>query len=185
MQALRAFIHTNKCPITLIHRSYCRVLPPFAHHLIRRIAHAGFAAVLLTGTVASAPAWAQAPEFLSIKGKTVNIRAKPTTQSEIAWELIQGYPVQVIGTQDDWVKVKDFEGALGWVHKPLTSKDPHFLIKGKAINLRAGPSTKHSVVTKLNKYDIVETLEKSDGWAKVKTADGEEGWLLESLGWGW
>lgn len=161
------------------------MLPQLAHHLIRRISHAGFAAVLLTGVVATAPALAQAQEFLSIKGKTVNIRAKPTTQSEIAWELIDGYPVQVISTQDDWVKVKDFEGALGWVHKPLTSKDPHFLIKGNTINLRAGPSTKHSVVTKLNKYDIVETLEKSDGWAKVKTADGDEGWLLESLVWGW
>lgn len=161
------------------------MLPPFAHHLIRRISHAGFAAVLLTGVVATAPTLAQAQEFLSIKGNTVNIRAKPTTQSEIAWELINGYPVQVIATQDDWVKVKDFEGALGWVHKPLTSTEAHYLIKGNMINLRSGPSTKHGVVTKLNKYDIVKTLEKNDGWAKVKTADGQEGWLLESLGWGW
>lgn len=161
------------------------MLPPFAHHLIRRVSHAGFAAVLLTGALATAPALVQAQEFLSIKGSTVNVRAKPTTQSDIAWELIHGYPVQVIATQDDWLKVKDFEGTLGWVHRPLTAKDPHFLIKANTINLRSGPGTQHSVVTKLNKYDIVQTLQKQDKWAKVKTANGEEGWLLESLGWGW
>lgn len=159
--------------------------PLFAHHFLRRVAHAGFAAVLLTGVLATAPAVAQAQEFLSIKGSTVNIRAKPNTQSDIAWELIQGYPVQVIARQDDWLKVKDFEGALGWVHKPLTSTEPYFLIKAKTVNLRAGPGTKHGVVTKLNKYDIVKTLEKKGEWAKVATNDGQQGWLLESLGWGW
>lgn len=161
------------------------MLPSIAHHLICRASSAGVAAMLLTGVLATASTLAQAQEFLSIKGNTVNIRAKPTTQSDIAWELINGYPVQVIATQDDWIKVKDFEGTLGWVHRPLTAKEPHFLIKGNTINLRSGPGTKHSVVTKLNKYDIVKTLEKRDSWAKVKTADGEEGWLLESLGWGW
>ena len=161
------------------------MLPLFAHHILRRVTHAGFAAVLFTGALAAAPAVAQAQEFLSIKGNTVNIRAKPNTQSDIAWELIQGYPVQVIAKQDDWLKVKDFEGALGWVHQPLTSTEPYFLIKATTVNLRAGPGTKHGVVTKLNKYDIVKTLEKQGEWAKVATNDGQEGWILENLGWGW
>ena len=157
----------------------------FTHHLCCRLRRGGVAALLLTGAVAAAPTLAQAQEFLSIKGNTVNIRAKPTTKSEIAWELINGYPVQVIAKQDDWLKVKDFEGTLGWVHKPLTSADPHFLIKSNTVNLRSGPGTNHSVVTKLNKYDIVKTLEKKGEWAKVKTAEGLEGWLSVKLGWGW
>ncbi|WP_245620878.1 SH3 domain-containing protein [Comamonas aquatica] len=128
---------------------------------------------------------AQAQEFLSIKGNTVNIRAKPTTKSEIAWELIKGYPVQVMERRDDWIKVKDFEGPLGWVHQPLTDSVPHYLIKADTVNLRAGPGTKHGVVTKLSKYDIVKTLEKRDDWAKVQTPEGQSGWMLEKLGWGW
>lgn len=171
--------------IGLIHRSYHRVLPTFALPLTRHLRRGGFAALLLAGSIASAPSLAQAQEFLSIKGNTVNIRAKPTTKSDIAWELINGYPVQVIAKQDDWVKVKDFEGALGWVHLPLTSSEAYYLIKSDNVNLRAGPGTKHSVVTKLSKYDIVKTLEKRDGWAKVKTTEDQEGWLLEKLGWGW
>lgn len=161
------------------------MLPLFALSLCRRLRRGGLAALLLAGVMAGTPGWSQAQEFLSIKGNTVNIRAKPTTKSDIAWELINGYPVQVIARQDDWVKVKDFEGPLGWVHMPLTSTEPHFLIKSDNVNLRAGPATSHSVVTKLSKYDIVKTLEKRNDWAKVKTSDGKEGWMLEKLGWGW
>ena len=161
------------------------MLPTFPHHLMRRLHRGGLAALLLTGVIATAPTLAQAQEFLSIKGKTVNIRAKPNTKSDIAWELINGYPVQVIKREGDWLKVKDFEGPLGWVHKPLTSNDPYFLIKASTVNLRAGPGTKHAVVAKLNKYDIVKTLDNQGEWAKVKTNEGQEGWLSVALGWGW
>ena len=161
------------------------MLPTFALPLTRHLHRGGFAALLLAGSIASAPSLAQAQEFLSIKGNTVNIRAKPTTKSEIAWELIKGYPVQVMERRDDWIKVKDFEGPLGWVHQPLTDSVPHYLIKADTVNLRAGPGTNHSVVTKLSKYDIVKTLEKRDDWAKVQTAEGQSGWMLEKLGWGW
>ncbi|ANY62727.1 peptide-binding protein [Comamonas aquatica] len=160
-------------------------MSPLAPHLSRRLRSSGLAALLLTGVLAAAPALAQAQEFLSIKGNTVNIRAKPTTKSEIAWELIKGYPVQVMERRDDWIKVKDFEGPLGWVHQPLTDSVPHYLIKADTVNLRAGPGTNHGVVTKLSKYDIVKTLEKRDDWAKVQTAEGQSGWMLEKLGWGW
>lgn len=162
------------------------MLPQFALNLTRSLPRNHLSVwLLLAGLFALIPLAAQAQTFLSIKGNTVNIRAKPNTQSPIAWELINGYPVEVVAQQDGWLKVRDFEGPLGWVHQPLTSAEPHFLIKGNAVNLRAGPGTQHSVVTKLQKYDIVQTLEKRDGWAKVKTHEGEEGWLSEKLGWGW
>ena len=38
---------------------------------------------------------------------------------------------------------------------------------------------------KVSLYDIVKTLEKRDDWAKVQTAEGQSGWMLEKLGWGW
>ena len=161
------------------------MLPQFALRLSRSLKRCGIATVLLTGFAVSNPMLAHAQEFLSIKGNTVNIRAKPNTKSDIAWELIKGYPVQVIARQGDWVKVKDFEGTLGWVHKPLTADVPHLLIKSNTVNLRSGPGQQHSVVTKLSKYDIVKTLEKRGDWAKVQTDEGQTGWILQSLGWGW
>lgn len=161
------------------------MLSPHPLHLANRLYRSGLAAVLLIGAMAAAPTVAHAQEFLSIKGKTVNIRAKPSKDSEIAWELINGYPVEVMTREGEWIKVKDFEGPLGWVYQPLTSTTPHFLIKANTVNLRSGPGTSHSIVAKLKKHDIVETLENQGEWAKVKTADGQEGWLSAALGWGW
>lgn len=140
---------------------------------------------LVAGLGLAAPSLAQAKEFLSINGKIVNIRAKPTTKSEVAWELVDGYPLQVVERRGQWLKVKDFESTLGWVHRPLTSKEPHYLIKVKTANLRAQPNTQSKVVTKLQQYDIVKTLDKRNGWAKVKTASGKQGWMSQKLGWGW
>jgi SH3-like domain-containing protein len=168
-----------------IHRSSRRVLPPSASHLIHRLLRRGCAALMLTGMAAALPTSVYAQEFLSIKGNTVNVRAKPNTQADVAWELISGYPVQVMEVQDDWVKVKDFEGPLGWVHKPRTSSEPHYLVKSETVNLREGPSTTHGVVTKLKKYDIVKTVDKQGEWVKIKTSEGQEGWMLEKLAWGW
>lgn len=161
------------------------MLAQITHSLSGRLHKSSVAALLITGTAAFAPAWVQAQEFLSIKGNVVNVRAKPNTRAEIAWELIQGYPLEVIATEEDWVKVKDFEGPLGWVHRPLTTNEPHFLVKAATVNLRSGPSTSQSVVTKLKKYDIVKTLEKQGSWAKVQTTDGQQGWMSVDLGWGW
>lgn len=140
---------------------------------------------LVAGLALAAPGVAQAKEFLSIKGKIVNIRAQPNTKAEIAWELVDGYPLQVVERRGQWVKVKDFESTLGWVHRPLTSKEAHYLVKAKTANLRAQPTTQSKVVTKLSQYDIVKTLEKRNGWAKVKTASGKQGWMSQKLGWGW
>lgn len=161
------------------------MLAQVTQRLLSHLHPGGCAALCLVGALACAPTLAQAQAFLSIKGTVVNIRAKPSTSSAIAWELINGYPLQVMDEQKEWIKVKDFEGPLGWVNKRFVSQEPHFIVKANSVNLRSAPNTRSAVVSKLSKYDIVKTLEKRDDWAKVQTASGQEGWMLQSLGWGW
>ena len=132
----------------------------------------------------AAPAAAKAPEFVSVKNRVVNIRSQPNTRSQIRWELAQGYPMQVTGRTGQWLRVKDYEGALGWVHRPLTLQAPHYVAKGRT-NLRAGPGTQHRKVGQLEAAEIVKTLEKKAGWAKVRRANGQQGWMSQTLGWGW
>lgn len=142
-------------------------------------------AALSLGALALTPALAQAQEFLSIRGKAVNVREQPAPKANVAWELVNGYPVQVVQRKGQWLKVKDFESTLGWVQKTQTAKVPHLLVKVRVANLRSQPSPQGKVVGKLEKYDIVKTLEKKKGWAKVRTSAGREGWLREDMGWGW
>lgn len=132
-----------------------------------------------------APSTAQAREFVSIKGDNVNIREKPTTRSDVMWELIQGYPLQVQKRQGKWLKVRDFEETLGWVYAPLTSKQAHRVVTARNANLRAGPGLKESVIGKLQQYEVLLSLGKSGSWAKVQRSDGQKGWVAKRLTWGW
>ncbi|CEN89282.1 SH3-domain-containing protein [[Clostridium] sordellii] len=49
-------------------------------------------------------------------------------------------------------------------------------VTASALNIRSGPSTSYSVITNVYKGDKLEILETSNGWYKVKLANGKTGW---------
>lgn len=151
--------------------------------LTRRFSHFIAAASLALGALA--PAVASAAEFVSIKGSTVNVREKPNTRADTLWELGRGYPLQVTQRQGKWLKVRDFESTLGWVHAPLTAKTPHMVITARTANMRSGPGTKFKRVATLEQHEVVRTVKKSGRWAQVRRENGQQGWIAKSLGWGW
>jgi SH3-like domain-containing protein len=125
------------------------------------------------------------PEFVSIKGKTVNVREQPNTRSATLWELSKGYPLQVTQRKGQWLRVKDYESTLGWVHAPLTSKSPHMVVTARTANLRSGPGQKHKRVGKLEQHEVLQTLKKQGSWAQVQRSNGQSGWVAKNLVWGW
>ncbi|WP_454723829.1 SH3 domain-containing protein [Delftia acidovorans] len=149
----------------------------------RWLAAAATALAVLTTTLA--PAVAHAREFVSVKGTSVNVRQQPTTRSATLWELGKGYPLQVVQRKGQWLRVKDNESTLGWVHAPLTGKTPHMVVTGRTANLRAGPGQNHRVVGKLAEMEVVRTLRKQGSWAQVQRDNGQKGWVARSLTWGW
>ncbi|MGL5506875.1 MAG: SH3 domain-containing protein, partial [Paraclostridium sp.] len=49
-------------------------------------------------------------------------------------------------------------------------------VTASALNIRSGPSTSSSKVTKAYRGDKVEILETSNGWYKIKLSNGKIGW---------
>ena len=116
--------------------------------------------------------------MVSVAGEKVNLRKGPSTQYPIIWELGKGFPLRVISSQGNWLKVSDFESDVGWVYKNLVSRKPHLIVKtnknSKArINVRSGPGTKYKVVGQAEYGVVFETMQRGDGWVK------------RSLLWGW
>ncbi|PWW45857.1 SH3 domain-containing protein [Melaminivora alkalimesophila] len=143
------------------------------------------AAALALAVPALAPAAAQAADFVSIKGATINVREQPTTRSDVLWELGQGYPLQVRERRGQWLRVRDHEATLGWVFAPLTQRTPHRLVTARVANLRAKPSTNSRIVGKLEQHEIVRTVGSQGSWAKVRRDGGQTGWVAKRLTWGW
>jgi uncharacterized protein YraI len=136
------------------------------------------ALVLLTASVASA-------RMVSVNDGKLNMRSGPGTSHSIVWELEKGFPLKVVGSKGDWLKVVDFENDVGWVHGRLVGRVPHVVVKKKRINIRSGPGTRYPLVGQANYGVVFRTLESRSGWVKVKHDNGQTGWVERSLLWGW
>lgn len=57
------------------------------------------------------------------------------------------------------------------------------IVSGKRVNVRGGPSTDFSIVSKLGRGDEVRILEDNgDGWVRMQPLDGgEAGWMADFL----
>lgn len=139
----------------------------------------------LAATVYLLPLQAHAARYVSVKGAIVNVRAQPTTQAAVQWQLDRGYPLRVLQKKGQWLQVADYEATLGWVFAPLTNTTPHRIVTAPKARLRAGPGTKHRTLTTLQQGEILRTLTTRNGWVLVRLADGAQGWMARSLTWGW
>ncbi|MFU8819425.1 MAG: SH3 domain-containing protein [Desulfurivibrio sp.] len=138
-------------------------------------------AALLIGTEAAA----QAIEMVSVDRPKINMRSGPGTNHSILWELGRGYPLMVIGRQDKWLRVRDFENDEGWVYQPLVGRKAHLVVKAKIVNIRSGPGTRYRVVGQAKYGVVLRTQERRSGWVKVRHENGLAGWVARDLLWGW
>jgi SH3-like domain-containing protein len=128
--------------------------------------------------------------MVSVAGENVNMRKGPSDRYPIIWELGKGFPLRVIGSQGNWLKVSDFESDVGWIYKELVSKKPHLIVKANKdskarINIRSGPGTGYKIVGKAEYGVVFETLQRRDSWVQVRHETGLTGWIKRSLLWGW
>lgn len=140
----------------------------------------GVIALLLLGAAAGL----QARDMVSAAKPEVNMRAGPGTNHPTLWTLAQGYPLEVIQTQGQWLKVRDFEKDVGWVYRPLVSKVPYVVVKSRTANVRQTPNAQARIVGKAEYGDVMRQLERRAGWVKVQRTDAPAGWIAHQLLWG-
>lgn len=60
------------------------------------------------------------PRFVTTRSQPVNVRVGPGTRYDIAWVFLKaGVPVEIIQEFDNWRKIRDVNGAEGWVYQNL------------------------------------------------------------------
>jgi SH3 domain protein len=55
--------------------------------------------------------------------------------------------------------------------------EPAWVTGEVRLNLRSGPGNQHQILGVLKTGDPLQVLERSEDWAKVRTAGGQEGWV--------
>ena len=62
------------------------------------------------------------PRYVSLKSDHVNVRAGPTKDNDVAWVYTRsGLPVEITAEFENWRRIRDSEGAEGWVYHSLLS----------------------------------------------------------------
>ena len=130
------------------------------------------------------------PRFVSLKSGRVNSRIGPGSNYAVDWMYLKpGLPMEIIQEYDNWRRVRDSDGAEGWINQSLLSGRRTGIAapwqKGKPaqISLLADPSRSAQPIALLEP-GVIGTIHSCDGdWCKM-TFDGHTGWIGQSLVWG-
>lgn len=131
--------------------------------------------------------WGQAfaRTMVSVDRPVLNMRSGAGTDKPVLWALAQGFPLEVMARKGKWLKVKDFEGDMGWVYQPLVSKSAHVIVRTQRANVRSAPNTRSRIRGKVQYGEVLRTLEQRKSWVRVQRQSGTQGWIYKPLVWGW
>ncbi len=149
--------------------------------------------LLALGTLVAADAASQsrssrdtdnAPRFQSLKSDNVHLRVGPGTQHPIEWVLQRrNLPVRVIAEIDQWRRIVDSAGTVGWVHQQMLSGRRYGIVTGEIRPLRREPSKEAVAVARLEPGVIGRLIECRDAWCRME-AGGFRGWIARAEIWG-
>ena len=139
----------------------------------------------------------QLPRFVSLKSDKVNVRGGPNKDQDVAWVYTRtGLPVEITAEFENWRRIRDWEGAEGWVYHSLLSGRRTGLIsaavKGKSpdqpVPIHASADAKSAVVAQLEP-GVLGAVKRCDGqWCRVSgkgiNGTGFDGWIEQDRLWG-
>jgi SH3-like domain-containing protein len=125
------------------------------------------------------------PRFVSLKSDEVNVRTGPGTRYPIQWLYRRdGLPVEIVEEFDLWRKIRDIEGATGWVHKSMLEGSRRAFIRGKEAQVvRANPEADARPLLKAEPMVITDVMECEVRWCRVQVS-GRKGWIEKKHLWG-
>lgn len=130
------------------------------------------------------------PRFVSLKSAKVNSRVGPGLNYAVEWMYMKaGLPMEIIQEWDNWRRVRDSEGAEGWINQSLLSGRRTGMIapwqrgKDAQIPLLSSPDAEAGSEALLEP-GIIGTIRSCDGtWCEMSFGS-HTGWVSQRLIWG-
>jgi SH3-like domain-containing protein len=128
------------------------------------------------------------PRFVSLKAERVNVRRGPSSDHQISWVFTKkGLPVEIVAEFEQWRRIRDSDGAEGWVlHSMLTGKRTAVVApwkKNRSVPLRA--AAEHNAATvALARPGVIADIDSCNGSWCALTAGGYKGYVEQSMLWG-
>jgi SH3-like domain-containing protein len=124
------------------------------------------------------------PRFASLRANEVFMRTGPGTRYPVEWIYRRrDLPVQIIAEFDTGRKVRDWNGAVGWVHRAMLSGRRTAITVADEAVLRRAPDMTAPAVARAESGVIVRILSCAGAWCRID-AGGMTGWTPRQALWG-
>ena len=148
------------------------------------LAGLGAASAEQNGTVTGLPL----PRYASLKTDRVNLREGPSKEHATKWVYQRaGLPVEITAEFEIWRKVRDSEGAEGWVlHSLLSGRRTALVAPGKkdqTFKIYAKPALQADVSASLQSGVIVSVKSCDGSWCSIY-GEGYKGYIEQVALWG-
>ncbi len=166
---------------------FCLQIRIITNRMIARIA---LLFVLAAGSAAAQdasilnPSGLPIPRYVSLKFDEVNVRVGPGKRYPIRWVYTRArFPVQVIEEFAHWRKIRDVEGAIGWVQKDQIASERTVLIVDKPQNLYNRPEVSATPVMRAAPMVIATLVSCKPEWCRVEISN-RRAWIRKADIWG-
>ena len=128
------------------------------------------------------------PRFVSLKADRVTVRGGPDKAHDVAWIYTRtGWPVEITAEFENWRRIRDCDGAEGWVYHSLLSGKRMAAVQLKSKSdlaaLYQGPDTRAAVLARLQ-VGVLGSVKRCTGtWCQI-SGEGFAGWIEQSALWG-
>ena len=128
------------------------------------------------------------PRYVSLKSDRVNLREGPSKDNRTRWVFQRaGLPVEITAEFETWRRIRDSEGAEGWVLHSLLSGRRTALVapwtRTGTVPLHAKANAKAELVAELQP-GVLGQIKSCDGqWCRL-TGPGFDGFVQQDRLWG-
>ncbi|MEM9474478.1 MAG: SH3 domain-containing protein [Pseudomonadota bacterium] len=153
---------------------------PFGLALLLAFALAGGAVAQDRGQVTNLPM----PRYVSLKAAEGNVRRGPSLSHRIDWVFTKrNMPLEIVGEYGHWRRVRDRDGAGGWMHYSLLSGTRTIIVDQDMLPLRTKPETSAATVAHAEAGVIARLGACTLDWCRI-SAGGQRGWVPKATLWG-
>ncbi|HUT22794.1 MAG TPA: SH3 domain-containing protein [Sumerlaeia bacterium] len=129
---------------------------------------------------ASAAKSAEEKNVVIVQVPKVHVYAEADKKSKRKFSLDEFTPVEVLGANGSWKKVKTKGGATGYVPASSLARSAFVSASGKITNVREGPDRDDRLVFTLKNHYPLRVLDRAASRVKVVDYEGDSGWVHEN-----
>lgn len=122
--------------------------------------------------------------FFSTKFNEVNVRNGPGLNHLLIYKiLVKGYPLKEISDFDNWKKIQDFSGRVGWISESQLTSQRYIITIVPDQYLFKFPTNNSKKIAFVQKESILKIVKENEGWLLLES-DGVKGWISKKSVWG-